>query len=88
MLVRTASRTVFRGALDRQVDGASAVEGEAETSLVRGDQREDDMADIASGQVMGLQLIRIDVQPRFASGDPVVRPSTRREPGEATWPPD
>ena len=55
MLVRTASSTVLPVPFGGEVDGAGAVEVERDAGLVRGDERQDDMAHVAAGEVMRLQ---------------------------------
>ena len=67
------------GAFGRKIDRTGAVEIERDAGLVRRNEREDDVAHVATRKVMRLERIARDVDPRFHGGDPVVDDQADRD---------
>src|SRR5205823_5013898 len=53
-----------------------AIEIETDSSLVRRDQRQDHLADVAAGEIMRLQWVACDIDSRFHRSDAVVHDQT------------
>ena len=60
------------GAFGREIDGAGAIEIERDAGFVRRDEREDDVVDVAAGEIMGLERIARDIDAGFDRGDAVI----------------
>jgi hypothetical protein len=66
------------GSFGRQIDGAGSIEVERNPCLVRSNQGENNMADIAARQVMCFQWIAPDVQTSFHGRNAVVDNQSNR----------
>ena len=60
------------GSFGREVDGAGAIEVERDAGLVRRDESEDNVADIAACEVVRLQRVARDIDPGFDRGDAII----------------
>ena len=73
----------FAGALGGEVDGAGAVEIQRDARLVRGDQREDHLVDIAAGEVMRFERVGRHEQPGFHRRDAAIDDQPGRHAAQA-----
>lgn len=60
------------GVLGGKIDGAGAVEGEGDAGFLGGDEGEDDIDDVTTGEVVGFELIGAVIEAGLGGGDAAV----------------